>query len=420
MATRSMPTLSWRPARKATLSLLPTPSVDETSTGWRNFGGILTKAAKAPMPPSTSGRDVVRASGTIRRTASSPASMSTPAALYVRGSMSFLRLKQPELGTRLGPDPDLVVAGEARVTELCGVAARRFEHAFQREVAERIGADVAADLLDAVAGPDQLLPRRRVDAVEARPLDRRRRDPHVDLAGTGAPDHPHDLAAGRPAHDGVVDDDHPPAFQHLAHRVELHLDAEVTDALLGLDERAPDVVVADQPHLVTGPRLLRIAEGRARPRVGHRDGDVGLDRMLTGELAPERLAHGVDVAAPQHGVGSREVDVLEHAMLPLGRREGADRLRARIGDRDDLAGRDFALELRLDEVERARLGRHHPGVAEPAQAERSESAGVTDGVHRVRSQDHQGVGAGDLRQRVRELLLERAGRRPRQQVQDDL
>src|SRR5437867_13220391 len=102
------------------------------------------------MPPSTSGRDVVRASGTIRRTASSPASMSTPAALYVRGSMSFLRFKQPELGTRLGPDPALVVFGEACVPELSRGAARRFVHGVQREVAERIVADVAGDLLDAL------------------------------------------------------------------------------------------------------------------------------------------------------------------------------------------------------------------------------------------------------------------------------
>src|SRR2546426_4682017 len=204
MATRSMPTLSWRPARKATLSLLPTPSVDETSTGWRNFGGIFTKAAKAPMPPSTSGRDVARASGAIRRPASSPASMSTPAARYVRGSMHFLLLKQPELGTCLGSDADLVVAGEARVTELRGVATRRLQHAFQREIADRIGADVAPDLLDGVAGADQLLPRRRVDAVIAGPLDRRGRGPPVGrFLGRPPADSPHP-PSGRPPPRSVV------------------------------------------------------------------------------------------------------------------------------------------------------------------------------------------------------------------------
>src|SRR5215813_5483012 len=289
------------------------------------------------------------------RIASSPAKPPPRTTMRVMAG-GFLRLKQRELGTRLGPDADLVVAGEARVTELDRVAARRLQHALQRVVAERIRADVATDFLDGVAGPDELLSRRRVDAVVTGPLDRRRRDPHVDLAGAGTTDHPHDLPARRPTHDRVVHDDHPTAFEHLAHRIELHLDAEVTDALLGLDERTADIVVADQAHLVPGARLLRVAERRARSRVGDRDHDVGLDRMLAGELAAERLAHGVDVAAPQHGVGAREVHIFEHAVLALDRREGANRFRAGVGDGDDLAGLHLALELRLDEVERARLG----------------------------------------------------------------
>src|SRR5262249_9772243 len=118
----------------------------------------------------------------------------------------FLRLKQRELGTRLGPDAHLVVAGEARVAELARVATRRLQHALQREVAERIRADVAPDLVDGVAGPDQLLPRRRVDPVVAGPLDRRRRDPPGDLASAGAPDQPNRKTTRltprpRPSHD---------------------------------------------------------------------------------------------------------------------------------------------------------------------------------------------------------------------------
>ena len=35
MATRSMPIVSNRPAARATIALVPTPSVDDTSTGWR-------------------------------------------------------------------------------------------------------------------------------------------------------------------------------------------------------------------------------------------------------------------------------------------------------------------------------------------------------------------------------------------------
>ena len=58
----------------AILSLVPTPSVEETSTGSWKPKGTRQKAAKAPMPPSTSGRRVDAASGAMRRTTSSPAS----------------------------------------------------------------------------------------------------------------------------------------------------------------------------------------------------------------------------------------------------------------------------------------------------------------------------------------------------------
>jgi hypothetical protein len=74
-----MPTVAWRLARYATFSFVPTPSVEETRTGSRYLDGTRTRLAKPPTPPITSARFVARASGVMRRTASSPASMSTPA-----------------------------------------------------------------------------------------------------------------------------------------------------------------------------------------------------------------------------------------------------------------------------------------------------------------------------------------------------
>src|SRR5215813_1923421 len=218
---------------------------------------MAREAGKAPMPPSTSGRRVEAASEAIRRMASSPAAMSTPASRYVSGSMnSELRFEQFQLSDVPGVEPDLVLPGEARVTEMTGVVARGLEHAVQREIAERIGAEVPLDLLHLVAGPDELLARRRVDAVVARPLDGRGGDAHVHLAGARRPHHLDDLAARRPAHDGIVHDHHALARQHLAVGVELDLDAEVADALLRLDERASYVVVAHEAGVVGQPCLL--------------------------------------------------------------------------------------------------------------------------------------------------------------------
>jgi hypothetical protein len=42
-----MPTVSWRSCSKASLSLVPTPSVPETSTGWRYFSGAAQGAEAA-------------------------------------------------------------------------------------------------------------------------------------------------------------------------------------------------------------------------------------------------------------------------------------------------------------------------------------------------------------------------------------
>jgi len=74
-----MPTVSWRPNANASFSLVPTPSVPDTSTGWRYFLGTRHSAPKPPIPASTSGRRVRRANGLMASTSASPASMSTPA-----------------------------------------------------------------------------------------------------------------------------------------------------------------------------------------------------------------------------------------------------------------------------------------------------------------------------------------------------
>src|SRR5207245_4682425 len=69
-----------------------------------------------------------------------------------------------------------VVAREARVAELRGLAPRRPQHALEGEVAERVDGQVLADLLDRVARADELAPGGRVDPVVAGPGDGRRRD----------------------------------------------------------------------------------------------------------------------------------------------------------------------------------------------------------------------------------------------------
>src|ERR1051325_8815098 len=78
------------PVRKAILSLVPTPSVDDTRTGARYPRVLrLNSALKPPTPASTPGTEVLFAMGAIRCTSSSPAAILTPALAYV---IAWLRI----------------------------------------------------------------------------------------------------------------------------------------------------------------------------------------------------------------------------------------------------------------------------------------------------------------------------------------
>ncbi len=98
-----------------------------------------------------------------------------------------------------------------------------------------------------------------------------------------------------------------------AHRVELHLDAEVADRLLGLDERPADVVVAGHPELERQARLAAVAERRVEAAVGHRHDDVGGGRRLARQLGAQPAANLRYRVAEDHAVGTSEVDVFEQA-----------------------------------------------------------------------------------------------------------
>ena len=99
------------------------------------------------------------------------------------------------------------VPGQAGAAEALGGALDGELQALEREVGQRVGAEVRADLLDAAAGGDQLVVPGHVDAVEAGRDDRRRGDAQVHLERARLAQHLHDLARRRAAHDRVVDDD---------------------------------------------------------------------------------------------------------------------------------------------------------------------------------------------------------------------
>ena len=272
---------------------MPTPSVDEASSGLRYFVGVQgEQPGEAAEPADDLGpvglldrglhqRDGalagvdVDAGGRVgelaahgRRERVLGAAGHARAAGLLTGPAGDRALRGHGHRQRRPADPledvlaehlrlaqrDRVLAGEAGGAQPVGRLLGRGDQALLGDVAERVGVDRGADAVDVEAVGDQLGAAGEVDAVEARPLHRRRGDPHVHLDRAGLAQHPDQRALGVAAHDRVVDDDQPLAADDVAQRVELQPDAQLPDRLARLDERAADVGVLDQARGRTGCR----------------------------------------------------------------------------------------------------------------------------------------------------------------------
>jgi len=90
----------------------------------------------------------------------------------------------------------------------------------------------------------------------------------MDFLCSGAADHANDFSTGCPADDGVVDEDDTLPFEQVADRVQLEADAEVADALLGLDEGTADVVVADEAEAEADAAFFAYPRAAVTPESG--------------------------------------------------------------------------------------------------------------------------------------------------------
>ena len=84
-----------------------------------------------------------------------------------------------------------------------------------------------------------------VDAVETAVPRRRAGDAHMNFGRSGVAHHLDNLQARRSAHDTVVNEDDAFACNQRAVGVVFEFDAEVANLIAGLDERAADIVRAD-------------------------------------------------------------------------------------------------------------------------------------------------------------------------------
>ena len=296
----------------------------------------------------------------------------------------------------------------------------RLEHPVDREVPQRVDTERRADLLEVVVRRNELLATWRVDAVVARASHGRRAHAHVHFLCASRANERHEAARGGAAHDGVVDHHHTLAFEHLAHRVVLETHLCVARGLRGLDERAANVVIADERELVRQSALFGETNGRRVRRIRHAEHQLGAgSRAILRETPPKGAAGAVHRTAEDSAVRTCEVNVLEHAALELLRLEREDRALARLVNGDDLAGLDVALVRGAHDVERARLGREDRCAIQASQNERTPAACVARGEQRVAERHHEAECALDATQCISEPLLGQLRGRTRQQVNDD-
>src|SRR5690606_26033480 len=95
--------------------------------------------------------------------------------------------------------------------------------------------------------------------------------------------------------------------------VVFQLYTQMADLIAGLDEGAAHIVRPDDAQFEWNPRLLRIADGRGHPGIGHWDDQIGLNRAFDRELCANRLADAVDRRSLDDRIGAREINMLEDA-----------------------------------------------------------------------------------------------------------
>ena len=188
----------------------------------------------------------------------------------------------------------------------------------------------------------------------------------MHFSGAGAAHHADNFAAGGAANDGVVDEDDALAFEQIVHRVELEADAEVADALLGLDKCAADVVVADEAEAEGHAGFFRVAERGGHAGVGHGHDDIGGHAGLARELAAHLVARLLHPAAEDARVGAREVDVLEDAARLRNAGGVLAAGDAVFGDHDQFAGKNVADDIRRGADRRRRFREAKTMVSGPS------------------------------------------------------
>src|SRR6185437_5760674 len=203
-----------------------------------------------------------------------------------------------------------------------------------------------------------------------------------------------DFAAGGAAHNGIVNQYDPLAFEQRTHRIQLELHAKVTNRLSRFDKSAAHIVIADKAKAQRDAAFGRKAHGRGNTGVGHRHNDVGIHGSFKGQLTAKLFTTLLHETAENDAVRPGKINVLENAARLISRRS-VEAGSHSLGTYDDqFAGFYFALVGCADQIKGAGFRRKNDCVlflsglgGNASHSKRPKAARVASGENTVRA-DH--------------------------------
>ena len=208
--------------------------------------------------------------------------------------------------------------------------------------------------------------------------------------------HAHYLPGCRAAHHRVIHDEHALSRHDVRERRQLEPHAHLAQLLRGRDERTGHVAVLDEPRRKRQAQLHGKALRSRRTAIWHACHQVNVCRCLPGKLPSHFVANHVERATVLHGIGTREVDLLEDALGLTHLRQALLAHEPPVRDAQDLAGTHLSHEGRPNDIETTGLARHDPFVLiKPPEDKRSYAQRIAKGVEGVLPYQHHGIPALD-------------------------
>ncbi len=135
----------------------------------------------------------------------------------------------------------------------------------------------------------------------------------MDLFGSSTTQFFNHARGGGAANNAVIHHHQPLAAEHAGERIELQLDAQVPDALVGFNKRSPYIAVSDQSLANRDAGLLGVTDAGAGCRIRYTHHEVGFHRVFLCQPRAHCLPRWREQPAVYYAIGAGKINILEDA-----------------------------------------------------------------------------------------------------------